>query len=247
LYASAENKYQRIFQLSLSNTSEYILNSSLPKAALKWVWRSLIVASLVLTLSACSVFGIRSAEEASYIVLDNQGDFQLREYAGFVVAQTIINAEFDEAGSQAFKRLFGYISGENEGSRKIAMTAPVMAREDDRVKGESIAMTAPVIVDQNAEGWRFAFVLPASYNLDSAPLPTNPSVILFEIKPQRVATLRFSGLLNEHDFRDNATRLRTWMSINNLKPASSARVAGFDPPWALPFMRRNEVMIDVSS
>lgn len=222
------------------------MNSLLPKLALKLGWRSLVVATLVLTQSACAVFGIRSAEEASYIVVDDQGEFQLREYAGFVVVETTVNAEFDNAGSQAFKRLFGYISGQNEGSREIAMTAPVMVRDDEPVEGESIDMTAPVIADQNADGWQYTFVLPASYTLDSAPLPTNPDVMLVEIKPKRVATLRYSGLLNEGDFRDNTKRLQTWMANNGLEAASSARVAGFDPPWALPFLRRNEVMIDVA-
>jgi hypothetical protein len=221
------------------------LNSLVPKSALKLGWRSLVVATLVLTQSACSVFGIRSAEEAHYNVVDDQGEFQLREYAGLVVVETTVKAEFDEAGSQAFKRLFGYISGNNEGSREIAMTAPVMVSDDKPVEGESIDMMAPVIVNQNADGWRYAFVLPASYSLDSAPLPTNPDVKLLEIKPKRVATLRYSGLLNESDFRDNTQRLQLWMASNGLKPASSARVAGFDPPWALPFVRRNEVMIDV--
>jgi hypothetical protein len=221
------------------------LNSLVPKSALKLGWRSLVVATLVLTQSACSVFGIRSAEEAHYNVVDDQGEFQLREYAGLVVVETTVKAEFDEAGSQAFKRLFGYISGNNEGSREIAMTAPVMVSDDKPVEGESIDMMAPVIVNQNADSWRYAFVLPASYSLDSAPLPTNPDVKLLEIKPKRVATLRYSGLLNESDFRDNTQRLQLWMASNGLKPASSARVAGFDPPWALPFVRRNEVMIDV--
>ncbi len=221
------------------------MNSLVPKSALKLGWRSLVVATLVLTQSACSVFGIRSAEEAHYNVVDDQGEFQLREYAGLVVVETTVKAEFDEAGSQAFKRLFGYISGNNEGSREIAMTAPVMVSDDKPVEGESIDMMAPVIVNQNADGWRYAFVLPASYSLDSAPLPTNPDVKLLEIKPKRVATLRYSGLLNESDFRDNTQRLQLWMASNGLKPASSARVAGFDPPWALPFVRRNEVMIDV--
>jgi hypothetical protein len=239
-------EFKQLFNYPFQLFLEIILNSLLSKTALKWGWRSAVVATLVLTQSACSIFGIRSAEEASYIVLDNQGDFQLREYAGLVVVETTINADFDAAGSQAFKRLFGYISGENEGSRKIAMTAPVIVSEDDSVEGESIAMTAPVIAAQNADGWRFAFVLPADYSFDNAPLPTNPKVMLLEINPKKVATLRYSGLLNERNFRDNATRLQLWMSINGLEPASSARVAGFDPPWALPFMRRNEVMIDVS-
>jgi hypothetical protein len=222
------------------------LDSLLLKPNLKWQWWSLLLATLVLTQSGCSVFGIRSAEEASYIVLNDDGDFQLREYAGLVVVETTVNAEFDEAGSQAFNRLFGYISGENQGSRKIAMTAPVMVSEDAPVEGQVVDVTKPVIVDQNADGWRFAFVLPANYNLDTAPLPTNPNVMLLEIESKKVATLRYSGLLNEPDFRDNTRKLRSWMAINGLESTSLARVAGFDPPWALPFLRRNEVMIDVT-
>jgi hypothetical protein len=222
------------------------LNSLSLRTTLQYGWRSLVVATLVLTQSGCSVFGIRSAEEASYIVLKDEGKFQLREYAALVVVETTVNAEFDEAGSQAFNRLFAYISGENQGSRKIAMTAPVMVSEDAPTEGESIDMTTPVLADQNADGWRFAFVLPASFNLDNAPLPTDPHVMLVEIKPKQVATLRYTGLLNERDFRDNTTKLRSWMMINGHESTSSARVAGFDPPWALPFLRRNEIMIDVT-
>lgn len=208
-------------------------------------WRRLLAVSAILLQSGCSVFGIRSAEEASYVVLDDQEDFQLREYAGLIVAETTVKAAFDDAGKEAFGRLFGYISGENQASQKIAMTAPVLASEDDGRSGESIDMTAPVIAEQAAEGWRYAFVLPDSYTMANAPTPTNPGIRLVEIKPKLVAVLRFSGLWDEKDFRKNADKLQSWLSKNQLEAVSLPRIAGFDPPWTLPFLRRNEVMIDV--
>lgn len=210
-------------------------------------WRGILAAAAVLIQSGCSVFGIRSAEEASYVVLDEQDEFQLREYAGLVVAVTTVKAEFDDAGNEAFGRLFGYISGENQTNQKVSMTAPVLASEEDGANGESIEMTAPVIADQEADGWRYAFVLPNSYTLANAPIPTNPEVKLVQVEPKLVAVLRFSGSWNETDFRTNSDRLLLWISENQLESASSPRVAGYDPPWTIPFLRRNEVMIDVRS
>lgn len=201
----------------------------------------------VLIQGGCSVFGIRSTEEASYVVLEEQDDFQLREYAGLVTIETTVKAEFDKAGKEAFGRLFGYISGENRASQKIAMTAPVLVDEESSTAGESIDMTAPVIAGEAADGWRYTFVLPNSYTMANAPLPTNPKVRLVEVQPKLVAVLRYSGLLNEDNFRENSTRLINWISEKQLKLLSSTRVAGYDPPWTLPFLRRNEVMIDVGS
>ena len=210
-------------------------------------WRSMLAIVAVLMQSGCSVFGIRSTEEASYIVLDEQDEFQLREYAGLVIVETTVNAGFDKAGKEAFGRLFGYISGENRTAQKITMTAPVLADEENSATGESIDMTAPVIADEATDGWRYAFVLPNSFTIADAPIPTDPKVRLVEVQPKLVAVLRYSGLLNEGDFRDNSARLLHWISENQLESLSLPRVAGYDPPWTLPFLRRNEVMIDVGS
>ncbi len=51
-----------------------------------------------------------------------------------------LNAAADEAGSQAFPILAGYIFGKNKGEKKFAMTAPV-TQTAAPVKME---MTAPV-------------------------------------------------------------------------------------------------------
>jgi len=200
----------------------------------------------VLIQSGCSVFGVSSTEEASYIVLDEQDDFELREYAGLVMVETTVKAEFDKAGKEAFGRLFAYISGENRAAQKIAMTAPVLVDEENSTTGESIDMTAPVIADEATDGWRYAFVLPKSYTMANAPMPTNPKVRLIEVHPKLVAVLRYTGVLNEGNFRENSSRLLNWISEKQLESLSSPRVAGYDPPWTLPFLRRNEVMIDVS-
>lgn len=206
--------------------------------------RSFAATLLALALGGCSVFGMRTSEQAEYTVVESFDGIELRDYAAHVIVETTVDAGFEDAGNLAFGRLFGYISGDNRGRETIAMTAPVIARDSG---GEAIEMTAPVFVAPAARGWTYAFVLPASYTLDNAPLPLRDDVRLGEIRPRRVAALRFSGSWRESAFAPKLQRLYRWIEGNGLEVVSPPRFAAYDPPWAIPFLRRNEILIDVES
>lgn len=209
--------------------------------------RLLVAGCIILLQSGCSLVGIRSAEEPNYSVLQNEDRFEVREYEALIIAETLVDASFDEAGNIAFKRLFGYISGDNAAAAEIEMTAPVMALDEYRSSSEEISMTAPVTGQQTALGWRFAFVLPSDYTLATAPLPENPEVGLHQVPARKVAVLRYSGSWSETAYQENLRLLQNWMRQNRLEAASLPRVAGYDPPWTLPFLRRNEIMIDLTN
>ena len=208
--------------------------------------RSLAAILILLFQSGCSLLGIRNAEEANYSVVKSQDQFEVREYAAMVVAETLVSTNFDKAGDIAFKRLFGYISGDNGAASEIAMTAPVMALDENRSSGEKISMTAPVTGEKSELGWRFAFVLPAGYTLENAPAPNGPDVRLVEVPARRVAAVRYTGSWSEKAYKTNLGLLQDWMQQEQLEADSLPRVAGYDPPWTLPFLRRNEVMIDIN-
>jgi hypothetical protein len=196
--------------------------------------------------AGCSVVGINSVEEANYDLLRAEGNFELRQYRPLVVAETTIEAEFDEAGKIAFEKLFGYISGENTTSSKIAMTAPVLADQTRPDQGKKIAMTVPVLEERTDQGWRYMFVLPANYTLGDAPTPLNQDVKLSTMPEKTVAVIRYSGTWDKKVIDSKKLQLNAWISANNLTPASKPRWAGYNPPWTLPFLRRNEVLIDVN-
>jgi len=208
---------------------------------------SLIAAAIILFQSGCSLVGIRSTAEPGYSVLKTDQLFEVREYDKLVVVETSVDAAFEDAGAIAFRRLFGYISGDNKTASGIAMTAPVMAVDENIPGGEKISMTAPVTGQETLLGWRFAFVLPSGYTLASAPVPANPEVRLEQVPARQVAVVTYSGSWNEAGYVENLQRLQQWMGQNQLEADSLPRVAGYDPPWTLPFLRRNEVMIDVKS
>ncbi|MBC7940592.1 MAG: heme-binding protein, partial [Chitinophagaceae bacterium] len=78
---------------------------------------------LSLALTPCVSQAI---EEPVYEVVRQIGEqIELRRYAGYVVAEVVLDANAAEAGSQAFPILAGYIFGKNKGRRKLEMTAPV--------------------------------------------------------------------------------------------------------------------------
>lgn len=228
---------------------------------------SWLTALVLLTGTGCSVFGVESVKEAPYELVQKDEQFEIRDYAPQVVVETRVDADFKEAGNKAFRRLFDYISGENEASEEIAMTSPVIAKsqgdgagevrsgEDareskgadsgDADSGEKIAMTAPVEFEKEGDAWRYQFVLPQGYSLETAPRPLNPDVTLAEIAPRRVATLRYSGRATLEAQNRNADVLIEWLESTDWEPQSEPRWAGYNAPWTLPPFRRNEVLIDV--
>lgn len=211
----------------------------------RWVSAALVM-GLIFSLSACSVFGIRTTDETPYQVLQKEGDFELRRYQAVMAVSTFVKAEtFEDATDVAFRRLFKYITGDNQEAADIAMTAPVVAANSTPGAGQSINMTSPVVASEQDSGWTMQFVLPASFTASTAPPPTNPSVELIEWPEQTLATLRYSGLWDSETFEEKSVALESWVANQGYESVSIPRYAGFDPPWTLPFLRRNEVQIEV--
>lgn len=208
-----------------------------------WIWvRLLFVITLGASLGGCMLFGVRTVEEARYEVVEVAGDIELRDYAPVVVARTYVAvSDWDEAGGVGFRRLAGYIFGGNLAEESIAMTAPVLFAS----RGAELAMTAPVLRERDARGWMMSFVLPAEYTLESAPRPVDAKVELLLAAPRRVAALRYSGLFSEPAARDGETRLRAWVAERGFEEVGDPLFAGFDPPWTLPPLRRNEVWLEI--
>lgn len=184
-----------------------------------------------------------ATEEPKYTVIEKSGDFELRAYEPMVVAETLVDGDLDDASSAGFKRIADYIFGNNTaragGNEKISMTAPVTMAP----KTEKISMTAPVGMQAKAGQWRMYFVMPSKYMLETLPTPNNPAVTLRAIPASRLAVLRFSGLAGEEKTAKKTAELLDWLKSKQITPIGEPELARFNPPWTLPFLRRNEVMV----
>jgi hypothetical protein len=208
------------------------------------ITKVITVSALAVLLGACSLFGRQGVEIAQYDVIKADDVFEVRAYKPLVVVKTRAKGDYKSMSEVAFMRLFDYISGENEKREKVTMTAPVLMQPDKK-DGEKIAMTAPVLMEKSTDTWSMAFVLPATYTLETAPKPKDKNVFLEKMPAQRVVALRFSGFLSESNVKKKTAALREWARANGYKTTGNAVVAGYDPPWTIPFFRRNEIHIPI--
>ena len=184
-------------------------------------------------------------EEPKFTLLEKDKDFELRLYAPKIIAEVLVNGTLQESSSKGFRLIADFIFGNNTSqsgkSEKISMTAPVSVE----ASAEKISMTAPVGVQQANDGWKVYFVMPSQYTLETLPKPNNPLVNIKQIPEQRFAMIRFSGLVNEEKMRKKVSELEKWLDSKKLKSIGNPELARYNPPWTLPFLRRNEVMLEI--
>jgi len=203
----------------------------------------LFVCSLL--IAGCSVFGNRSGyEQPGYKVVESLGEStEIRAYEPRVAAEARVeNEDLDEGRDAAFRLLFDYITGSNRTAAKIAMTVPV----ESTGTSEKIAMTAPVESSRTGDNRVYMrFFLPARFDRETAPRPLDPRITIVDVPVQTVAVLRFSGFGGEDTVAEKKRELLRSLATTPWKPLSDSVVYFYDPPWTLPFFRRNEVVVAV--
>ncbi len=170
----------------------------------------------------------QTVSEPPYTVVKQEPPFEVRDYGALTVAETLVEGDFDIAGSQGFRRVAGYIFGKNQNARG---------------ESEKIAMTAPVTMEAQNQQWRLHFVMPQGLTLGNLPRPIDASVQLRELPAQRVAAVRFSGLTTAASIERQTQMLKDWLARNHLAFDDRPQVARYNDPFTLPWNRRNEILI----
>lgn len=183
-------------------------------------------------------------ESPDYEVLYKEGNIEYRQYSPYLVAETEVAGESDrnQAANEGFMRLFKYITGANTSRANIDMTAPVQQVQ----LSEDIAMTAPVQQVRSASGWRIAFMLPAKFSLANAPVPTDARINIHEVPGRLLAVIRYSGRWTTKNVEKYEARLMEHLQTQGISPLGVAEVAAYNAPFTPPFMRRNELMLEVA-
>lgn len=196
--------------------------------------------------SALAVAGIRvGTEEPAHTVTPLTGDVEIRRYEPRIAAETSVEAGENAARSAGFRRLAGYIFGANHADAKIAMTAPVSQLP---AEGATIAMTMPVAQSRGTEqNWVIRFFMPSKWTLDTLPKPDDDRVRLVTVPAETMAVLRFSGDRSPAAVASHTDELRQTLREYGFEPAGTAAAWFYDPPWTLPFLRRNEIAVPLDA
>jgi len=180
----------------------------------------------------------------AYEVIEKKPEYEIRRYASYIVAETHQMGSQGESLSRGFNELFRYISGNNIARSRISMTAPVL--KNTEAEGQKIPMTAPVISQGEKDSSIIAFVMPLGFTLENIPQPNSKKVTLRVVQPRTVAAITFSGYATDERTRKNAEKLLSVLKRDGRNVKSATQTALYNPPWTPPFMRRNEVMVEIS-
>ncbi len=187
---------------------------------------------------------LMATEEPEFTVLFQEENLEIREYEPRIIAHVKANGDFDDASSKGFKILADFIFGNNtinNSSKKISMTAPVSAS----ISSKKISMTAPVIAENNNNEWSISFVMPKEFTMETLPLPNNQNIKITALPKEKFAVVVFSGLVRESSYNKKVNLLNEFIKKKKLTPLSSIQIARYNPPWTLPFFRRNELMVKI--
>lgn len=166
----------------------------------------------------------------AYIVLKKTSVYEIRQYNGYSVASTKLDVDgsTDESDmlvtGNSFNKLAAYIlDGDNEESKSLSMTTPV-------IMGNG----------------QMKFVLPDQLNSETAPKPSKQEVVIEDIPSEIVAVIEFSGIATEKEVsRQRALLEDTLLADGILYDNLSFKTLQYNPPYTLPWLRRNEVSLKV--
>ena len=203
---------------------------------------------------ACAGPLMSRVEQPDYRVAAADGAIEVRDYGAMIAAEAEVRGDRADAIQEGFRLIAAYIFGTNRPRARIAMTAPV-EQQAAPPSGQKIAMTAPVIQQASGQGagspaangpWTVRFIMPREWTLETLPTPTDERVQLVPMPARRMVVIRFAGAADDALIAARTAELARYAREQGLPVIGAPVLAFYNPPWTLPFMRRNEIMFEVA-
>jgi hypothetical protein len=199
------------------------------------------IIALILIVGVLAGPVMSNVEKPDYKVIQTEQNIEIRQYEPMIIAEVEVDAKREDAIRDGFRLIADYIFGNNTVQRDIAMTTPVQQQESQK-----IAMTAPVQQQSTGRSWQISFVMPSKYSMETLPEPKNDRVRLKEILTKKFVVIEFSGTNSNENVTKHENQLMNYTEANQIKIIGSPKYAFYNAPWTLPFIRRNEVMIEIN-
>ncbi len=168
-------------------------------------------------------------EQMPYTLVAKRDGYELRHYDPAILVQVTVTGSPQSAGSIGFGSLVRYISGDNLPGRKMAMTSPVLQ--------ESTHASRHIV----------SFVLPTNVSVDDIPKPRDARVSTLAVPARDMAARTYIGRWTQVKFEANAANLVAALARDGMTTTGMPSWARYDPPWTPPFLRRNEVLVELAS
>ncbi len=203
---------------------------------------AIIISILGLVAWTVWSFYAYTVETLAYTVVEKKEDFEIRQYEPYIAMQTEVEGDFQQSINAGFRELAGYIFGGNISRKSVAMTAPVM---ESVSVSEKVSMTAPVL-EQEKNGKRIVtFTAPKVYTLETLPTPNSDKVKFVQIPAKKYAVHRFTWYYTGERVAAKKKYLLELLQKENIKVLGEPIFAGYNGPGTMPFLMRNEILVEV--
>ena len=181
-----------------------------------------------------------NVEVPAYKILKKEQNIEIRQYPPLIIAEVKTAGSRQASISDGFRILADFIFGNNEGEKRLSINGPITQQE-----GIKIAMTAPVQQEKTDAEWAISFIMPSKFSIDTIPNPINDRIKIIQIPSKRYAVITFSGRSTEENLTKHTNELGKYMNGSSYSKVGNAKYAFYNPPWTLPFLRRNEVQFEI--
>ena len=208
----------------------------------KKIFVAILLIVVVLVFGAAMIGPIMSnVEVPAYKILKKEQNIEIRQYPPLIIAEVKTAGSRQASIGDGFRILADFIFGNNEGEKQLSMNGPITQQE-----GIKIAMTAPVQQEKTDTEWAISFIMPSKFSIDTIPNPINDRIKITQIPSKRYAVITFSGRSTEANLTKHTSELEIYMNGSSYSKVGNAKYAFYNPPWTLPFLRRNEVQFEIS-
>ena len=207
----------------------------------KKIFVAILLTVVVLAFGAAMIGPIMSnVEVPAYKILKKEQNIEIRQYPPLIIAEVKTAGSRQDAIGDGFRILADFIFGNNEGEKQLSMNGPITQQQ-----GIKIAMTAPVQQEKTDTEWAISFIMPSKFSIDTIPNPINDRIKIIQIPSKRYAVITFSGRSTEANLTKHTNELEIYMNGSSYSKVGNAKYAFYNPPWTLPFLRRNEVQFEI--
>tara|TARA_B100000941_G_scaffold181410_1_gene130172 strand:+ start:23291 stop:23848 length:558 start_codon:yes stop_codon:yes gene_type:complete len=182
--------------------------------------------TIIIIVLFTMLFSEDKYKEPSYTLINKIDDIEIRQYDEYIIARTSISLENNKSDNNMFRTLASYIFGGNDNNERIPMTAPVTS-----------------FIDKNEQN--MIFYILGEKNIQDLPTPDNRNIKLEKFNLNKCAVINFSWLANKERINKYKKDLEDFIKKNNYEAVSPFMLNRYDPPWTLPFLRRNEIIVKI--
>lgn len=191
---------------------------------------AIIIISIIILWSIWGYYA-SNVEQAEYTVIRKTKDYEIREYAPHIIAEVTLQGDYDNVTTQGFGIIAKYIFGNNKDNTSIAMTAPVMVRNDFK--------------NENNKSNTISFFMPKSYNINNLPKPNNDLIKIIPVPAKKYLVTSFRWYRTENKIKKEQENLQFLANRDNLQIDKDFIYAGYNAPWTPPWMSRNEILVEL--